>query len=403
MLNECELELLFDVLKKSHVSARALQASDIVDAVRNVQNELKFGASERDDGNIPLPTGHTVYKITDSFDLCYTYFLLSDNDDRAIFIGPYIESPISISRINEIAKENRLLPKQERRLKEYYASIPTVSDDSLLFVMINSFLERAWESPSFSIVDVNNEYTSPASPMTNMPKEENFDEMLADMKTMEKRYEYENELIRAVTLGQIHKESIFNSSFNDMMFEKRVPDLLRNAKNYCIIMNTLLRKAAEAGGVHPLYIDHVSSDFATKIENMPHLSETSWFMKNMFKTYCSLVRNHTMKNYSSLVQKTILLIDSDISAPLSPANIAVAQNVSLGYLSTVFKKETGKTLTGYIKDKRMAHARHLLSTTQLQIQTIALRCGIMDLQYFSKIFKKETGETPKQYRERHSS
>ena len=32
-------------------------------------------------------------------------------------------------------------------------------------------------------------------------------------------------------------------------------------------MNTLFRKAAERGGVHPIYIDKISSDFAKQIEN----------------------------------------------------------------------------------------------------------------------------------------
>ena len=39
-------------------------------------------------------------------------------------------------------------------------------------------------------------------------------------------------------------------------------------KNYGIITNTLLRKAAEQGGVHPMYLDKVSSSFAVKIEQM---------------------------------------------------------------------------------------------------------------------------------------
>ena len=72
--------------------------------------------------------------------------------------------------------------------------------------------------------------------------------------------------------------------------------------------------------------------------------------------------------------------------------------ISAGYLSAVFKKEMGKTLTDYVKEKRMQKARKLLETTHLQIQTVAGHCGIMDVQYFSKMFKKETGMTPQEYR-----
>ena len=65
------------------------------------------------------------------------------------------------------------------------------------------------------------------------------------------------------------------------------------------------------------------------------------------------------------------------------------------------KKETGKTLSEYIRSKRIEFASQLLLDTNLQVQTIAFHCGIMDVQYFSKIFKKETGLTPSEYRISH--
>ena len=99
------------------------------------------------------------------------------------------------------------------------------------------------------------------------------------------------------------------------------------------------------------------------------------------------------------MQKAIVFIHSDLSANLTLSILADTQNISAGYLSAVFKKETGKTVTQYITDERIKQAKHLLKTTRLQIQTIALHCGIVDVQYFSKIFKKSTGKTPKEYRE----
>ena len=181
--------------------------------------------------------------------------------------------------------------------------------------------------------------------------------------------------------------------------EMRGSSPLRSAKNYSIIMNTLLRKAAENGGVHPVYLDRISSDFARKIEEISVLSAFPALMNEMFRSYCRLVRKHSIRRYSPAVQKAILLIDSDLSAPLTLSTIAAAQGLSEGYLATIFKKETEKTVSEYVREKRMKHAAHLLTTTKLQIQTIALHCGIMDVQYFSKLFKKHTGKTPKEYRE----
>ena len=122
-------------------------------------------------------------------------------------------------------------------------------------------------------------------------------------------------------------------------------------------------------------------------------------MSKMFHAYCKLVQKHSMRNYSSVVQKAIMCINSDLAANLTLSNLAKIQNVSAGYLSSIFKKETGKTITDYINSRRIKLAKELLVSTRLQVQTIALHCGIVDVHYFSKIFKKYTGKTPKEYRE----
>ena len=163
-------------------------------------------------------------------------------------------------------------------------------------------------------------------------------------------------------------------------------------------MNTLLRKAAERGGVHPLYINDVSTEFALKIERLFSVSSATELMAEMYRVYCRLVRKYSMKSYSPIVKRVITLINSDLSANHTLTALAESQNISPGYLSTLFKKETGKNVTEYILDERMQLARRLLATTSLQIQTVALHCGIMDVQYFSKLFKKYSGKSPKEYR-----
>ena len=108
-----------------------------------------------------------------------------------------------------------------------------------------------------------------------------------------------------------------------------------------------------------------------------------------------------MKNYSPPVQKAILYIDADLTADLSLSALAGAQNISPSYLSSLFRQETGQTLTDHVNHKRIKQAMQLLSTTHLQVQTVAQHCGILDVHYFSKVFKKYAGQTPKQYRETH--
>lgn len=121
-------------------------------------------------------------------------------------------------------------------------------------------------------------------------------------------------------------------------------------------------------------------------------------MKKMFEDYCRLVNKHATRNYSTLVKNVIIYVERDLSADISLKTVAELNGVSSTYLSTVFKKETGKSFVEFISTRRVENAKHLLKTTRLQIQTIAQHCGFPDVQYFGKVFKKYTGVTPREYR-----
>ena len=400
---EQELALLHDTFHKSHVNLIRVTAANFY-AMREV-NPLQNDTEDMTDSSarklfLQSLTPYTMYKQTDAYRRAWVYLLLPEQEEQEVLLmGPYLASSLSEEELLEMSEENGLSPQMQRTVREYYSSLPVLRDANLLFVMLETFCEHIWNRPSFAVVDVNREHHVPASLLSVAPRVDSFDDHLANMKVLEQRYGFENEMIRAVTLGQIHKEKQFLPSFEAMQLEMRSSSPLRSAKNYSIIMNTLLRKAAENGGVHPVYLDRLSSDFAHKIEDTSVLSAFPTLMNEMFRSYCRLVRKHSIRRYSPAVQKAILLIDSDLSAPLTLSTLAAAQELSEGYLATIFKRETGKTVSEYVREKRMKHAAHLLITTRLQIQTIALHCGIMDVQYFSKLFKKHTGKTPKEYRE----
>ncbi len=391
-----------DVFQKNHISLSRIAEAEFyaMKEIHPLWNEAQVSLESANNLFLSDLTSHTMYKQTDAYRRTWVYLLLPSGEKQEVLLmGPYLSSPITEEEMLEMSEKNGLSPQMQRTVREYYTSLPVLRDTNLLFVMLETFCERVWHRPSFAVVDVNREHRVPVSLLSEAPRTDSLDDHLANMKVLEKRYEFENEMIRAVTLGQIHKEKQFLPGFEAMQLEMRSSSPLRSAKNYSIIMNTLLRKAAENGGVHPVYLDRISSDFARKIEETSVLSAFPALMHEMFRSYCRLVRKHSTRRYSPAVQKAILLIDSDLSAPLTLSTLAAAQGLSEGYLATVFKRETEKTISEYVREKRMKHAAHLLTTTRLQIQTVALHCGIMDVQYFSKLFKKHTGKTPKEYRE----
>ena len=399
---EYELNFLFDILKKCHVHAAVVSLQEGIEAMMDphfwgIVKPKSNPTVGQFLGNID---GNTKYRFSNEFRFQYICVRLPITSERNILvIGPYLSASLSSKDIFEISEKLGASTGVLKALREYYSLLPILSEKDNLLVMIDAFLERILKTDSFAIVELNKAYRPFFLQSDTMPRNESFDDVEATVKMMEMRYSFENELIRAVALGQQHKGHLLVSQLNEQTLEQRVADPLRNTKNYCIIMNTLLRKAAEEGGVHPIHIDKTSSKFAMKIELQPTTQACTELMTEMFSSYCRLVYKHSMKSYSPIVKKTILIIDSDISAELSLSNLAQRQGISTGYLATVFKKETQKTVLEYIVDKRMEYAMYLLSTTHLQIQTVALHCGIVDVQHFSKVFKKKTGRTPREYRD----
>lgn len=340
---------------------------------------------------------NTVYRVCDLFMFTYVFFLLPEEKNEKIFItGPYLNTDVTVEMINSQAKIMHISENTAKELVLFYSSLPVIKEEHLLFASINTFSKLVFGG-EFESKDIILEKSAAFIP-GSIEIKPIAEETPFGFSVFEERYRFENELIEAVAKGNSRKAELMMSRFSVLTFESRTADSLRNIKNYCIIMNTLLRKAAEKGGVHPFYLNKVSTEFAIKTENMETVNDSVEFMLTVMRTYCSLVRNHSVKSYSPVVQKAVLRIENDLSGDLGLKTLAGAENVSPGYFSSLFKKETGHSLTEYVLNKRVEYAKHLLRTTNLQIGTIALNCGILDFHYFCRIFKRATGKTPTEYR-----
>ena len=70
--------------------------------------------------------------------------------------------------------------------------------------------------------------------------------------------------------------------------------------------------------------------------------------------------------------------------------------VTVGY----FKRYTGKTVSGYLRDVKCAYACDLLDGTKLTTLEISAYLGYYSLSHFNRIFKEYSGTSPAAYRRR---
>lgn len=402
MSHETEFRFLQTVLQKLHLSLTCLTPGSVPDTPLDMGLRRFLGQEEAYDqlfGKLPFQIeDNTVCKITDSFLCRYLFLRLPGKERRVVLIGPYMTTQLSREQMLGEAERYGISPAQFRQLEAFYGSVPVLVDEGALMALVTAYADLLWGgSEAYTLVDLSEELASTA-PLTLRDEPLSPDQALLDMQTMEKRYAYENELLKTVSQGLRHKASSMLGNMSQFAIEQRLADPVRNMKNYCIIMNTLLRKAAETGGVHPLYIDSVSSDFARRIELIGSTTAAGKLMDEMLGSYCRLVKKHALARYSAPVRKTLACIDADLTGDLSLSALAATQNISPGYLSTLFKKEVGQTLTDYVNSRRVEQAASMLRSGTLQVQTVAQYCGIPDVNYFSKLFKRYIGVSPKEFR-----
>ncbi|MGI5460836.1 helix-turn-helix domain-containing protein [Streptomyces sp. CA-249302] len=91
-------------------------------------------------------------------------------------------------------------------------------------------------------------------------------------------------------------------------------------------------------------------------------------------------------------------IEQHLAGPLDIPEIARAAGISHTHLTRLFRADTGLTVVGYIRHRRMERARHLLIASTLAIPAIAATVGIPDLQAFNKTCHRELGASPRTVR-----
>jgi len=103
-------------------------------------------------------------------------------------------------------------------------------------------------------------------------------------------------------------------------------------------------------------------------------------------------------NCREIIGKAKEYIKRNYTNEITVKEMASHFSVNPNYFSTIFKQETGVTLTNYLKDTRIEKACDLLRNTQSTIHEIAQIVGYEDTQYFYRVFKKTLGITPLEYR-----
>ena len=78
--------------------------------------------------------------------------------------------------------------------------------------------------------------------------------------------------------------------------------------------------------------------------------------------------------------------------------LAKETGLSMDYLSRLFKRYEGVSVTEYILNVKVEAACNMLKYSDRKIGAVADYLSFGSLSYFSRVFKRKTGMSPQQYR-----
>ena len=238
-----------------------------------------------------------------------------------------------------------------------------------------------WEQDKFlsSIYDVRNQYaTGDRQPVYPIESEKKLQALIRSRDKDGSR-KLLNEL-----LGEI----FFVSQFDLEAIKVRVLELV-----------VLISRATIDAGADVNEIFGFSGDYIRKIEHFTSIEELSVWVTGIMHRFIDYTFDFSRIKHIDAVYKAMEYVRANYDKKMTLDEIARSAYLSRAYLSSIFKEETGESLSAYINRVRIEKSKVLLMDKDVSLIDIANLCGFEDQSYFTRVFKKTVGVSPKKYRD----
>lgn len=92
-------------------------------------------------------------------------------------------------------------------------------------------------------------------------------------------------------------------------------------------------------------------------------------------------------------------IETHVREKISLEELADSVGYTAYYLSRKFQKETGKSITQFIQERKVEYAKTRFRGGHVTMAELAEELNFSSPSYFSSVFRKITGQSPMEYLE----
>jgi len=344
------------------------------------------------------PIGVPVLRTTRFLENFISITVGSDIGIEGTFIlGPSLYTPVTEEILNGLLNDFQVRTSAES-LQAYYESLVVINKRTLINAgLLATYLLYSKRLFSTDIIQKD------LLPATDLHIEANPDLEVSKSRqeiSFHTSYEWEKILMECIKDGRK----------DDLLKKFILPDIegrlgvlskkshLRSQKNLVITIITVATRYAIDGGLHPELAFTMSDLYIQGLEDIKDEMELQTYSREALCDFTDRVNEAKQQKYTLPVIECQSFIFKHLYEDISLGRLAKVANMNQNYLSTLFKKEVGLSISEYILLQKVEEAKRLLLHSDYPLSEIYTWLNFHDQSHFTKVFKKYTGTTPKKFK-----
>ena len=212
-------------------------------------------------------------------------------------------------------------------------------------------------------------------------------------------YEREMAFYQSIKMGNIDEARRLFKPLGAEGMGKLSDDPLRNLKYHLVITIAFITRYCIEGGMEMEAAYNLSDIYIQQIDKCRTSEDINLIHRSAVEDYANrmqiIIKNRL---FSKPVVTCIDYIYNHLHYKITLKELAQAADLSESYLSKLFRKEMGVTVSQYISQKRVEAAENLLKYSDFSCADISNYLCFNSESYFIQVFKSYTKMTPKEYR-----
>ena len=213
-------------------------------------------------------------------------------------------------------------------------------------------------------------------------------------------YEREMAFFESIKNGDPEEAARLFKPFNSEEMGKLSEDSLRNLKYHLTITIAFITRYCIEGGMDMEEAFNISDIYIRSLDKCRVEDEINLLHREVVQDYAQRMQIIRKRNkYPKAVTLCLDYIYENLHTKITLEELAQRVSLSPTYLSKLFHKEVGMTISGYITKKRVEAAANMLKFSDYTCIEISDYLCFSTESHFIQVFKKHTGYTPKNYRQ----